>query len=84
MDIYLIKQIEWLIEKLESEFEPTDKELHYALREIFQIEKALTNEEIDGRIRSFNNVLLSNSREYWLKELRENKDRKIVLQMGSI
>lgn len=84
MDIYLIKQIEWLIEKLESEFEPTDKDLHYALCEIFQIEKTLTNEEIDGRIRSFNNVLLSNLREYWLKELRENKDRKIVLQMGSI
>ena len=83
--LYIIKQLEWLVEQIENGNKLNNSlGINYALREIFQSEGSLSNEEIANRIERFGKVLTSDSRESWIEELRYNKNQKSIMNMGSM
>lgn len=81
--IYRVKQIEWLVDQIAAA-EFNDQDWNYALREIFQADGFLNNQEIINRIDKFKHVLASESKEYWIQELRSNKNQRTIIQMGSM
>ena len=83
MVMYRIKHMEWLVERLAAKIESDDEDLHYALKEIFQVDNFISNSEIEQKIESLTKVFSEDS-DYWLNELRKKNAHRVILQMGSI